>query len=93
MLAFYYTISDIITEVYNYREMRNLIWINPLMLYIFSEILFIVINFTIKNSTQIDIPYYIVFSLFLKHIITYSIATVLSIFLNSYILRKFKLLI
>ncbi len=72
--------SDIITEVYNYREMRNLIWINPLMLYIFSEILFIIINFSIKNSTQIDIPYYIIFSLFLKYIITYSIETVLSIF-------------
>lgn len=71
ILALYYTMSDIITEVYNYREMRNLIWINPLMLYIFSEILFININFSIKNSTQIDIPYYIVFSLFLKHIITY----------------------
>lgn len=74
-------------------EMKKLIWINPLMLYIFSEILFIIINFSIKNTTQIDIPYYILFSLFLKHIITYSIAMVLGIFLNSYLLRKLKLLI
>lgn len=88
-----YATSDIITEVYGYKEMRRLIWTSILILYLCATIVFVIIHLPTGSYQTEDKPYYQVLSYFLKDAITYSIAAVTSIFLNSYIISKWKLLV
>ena len=88
-----YATSDIITEVYGYKEMRRLIWTSIFILYLCATIIFIIIHLP-TGSYQIEAkPYDQVLSYFLRDVITYSIAAVTSIFLNSYIISKWKIMV
>jgi queuosine precursor transporter len=87
-----YAVSDIITEVYGYSAMRRLIWNSILVLYIAAGIIFIVLHLPTGTYSAADKPYQAVFSSFLRDVVTYSIAVLVSIFLNSYIMSKWKIL-
>ena len=93
VLPISYAVSDVITEIYGYKEMRRLIWISIVMLYVCASIIFTITNLPTGSLTQIDTSYSVVFSKFLKDVVTYSIAALISIFLNSYILSRWKILI
>lgn len=88
-----YAISDVITEIYGYYEMRRLIWISIIVLYSVALIICIIMQLPADMSNQENNAYAIIFKPFQKNVITYSIATFLGIFLNSYLLSKLKILI
>lgn len=87
-----YLLSDMITEVYGYQEMRKVIWISIIMLYIVAGLLDLVMMVPSSHDVT-SRAYSIVFKPFQRDVMTYSVAAVLSIFLNSYILSKWKILI
>src|SRR3990167_2215980 len=90
VLPLSYAISDIITEVYGYAQMKRLIWISIITLYISAGIIYIIIHLPSDNSNYA--AYNTVFDPFTMDIFTYSIAAGISIFLNSYLLAKWKVL-
>lgn len=88
-----YALSDVITEIYGYREMRKLIWISIAALYISAAIIFCITYFPSNNADRTNDAYGVVLSYFSKDVITYSVAAFAGIFLNSYLLSKWKILI
>lgn len=93
VLPLAYAISDIITEVYGYKQMRRLIWISFAVLYICAGIIFIVMNLPINPLSKENAAYDTVFAELPRQVFTYSIAALISIILNAYILSKWKILI
>lgn len=87
-----YALSDVITEIYGYNQMRKLIWISILTLYLSASIIYLVMHLPTDNSNLQSTSYKIVLKPFLSDVITYSIAALVSIFLNSYLLSKWKIL-
>jgi hypothetical protein len=90
VLPFAYAISDITAEVYGYRQMRRLIWISILALYISAGMIYIIMALPTDLANKNNIAYGAVFSALPKDVFTYSIAALISIFLNAYILTKWK---
>ncbi len=89
-----YTLSDIITEVYGYREMRKLIWCSILILYMVATLFFLLMHLPApKSEINVTQAYNIVLQPFFRDTLAYSIAAVMSVFLNSYILSKWKILV
>jgi uncharacterized integral membrane protein (TIGR00697 family) len=89
-----YSLSDIITEVYGYNEMRRIMWASIFILYAVAIVLYVLMKFPSPPSSKgIDNAYKIVFHPFLRDVFTYSIAALAGIFLNSYLLSKWKILI
>jgi len=94
IIPFSYTLSDIITEVYGYQVMKKIMWSCIFVLYIVSLIIYIVMLFPAPITTQVqNHAYEIVFQPFARDVFTYSIAAITGIFLNSYIISKWKILI
>lgn len=87
-----YVISDIITEIYGYKEMRRLIWTSFALLYIAALLIFVILQLPSGMFAKENKAYNVVFSTFLNDVITYSIAAFIGIFSNSYILSKWKIL-
>lgn len=92
VLPLSYAISDIITEVYGYKHMRRLIWISIASLYISAFIIYIIMSLPTDQSNMMSTSYSLIFSKLPKDVFTYSIAALLSTFLNVYILSKWKIL-
>jgi uncharacterized integral membrane protein (TIGR00697 family) len=93
VLPFAYAISDVIAEVYGYKQMRRLIWISIIALYINACIVGMINHLPGVSANRDNIAYHIVFSFFDKDVFTYSIAALASVFLNAYFLTKWKVLI
>lgn len=88
-----YALSDVITEIYGYREMRKLIWISISALYISAAIVFCITHLPSNNADKMNNAYGVVLNYFSKDVITYSIAAFTGIFLNSYLLSKWKIMV
>lgn len=88
-----YALSDVITEIYGYREMRKLIWISIASLYISAVMIFCIIHLPTDHVNKMNNAYGIVLNYFPRDIITYSIAACAGIFLNSYLLSKWKIIV
>lgn len=87
-----YALSDVITEIYGYREMRKLIWMSIAALYISAGIIFCITHLPTNNADNMNNAYGVVLSSFSKDVLTYSVAAFAGIFLNSYLLSKWKIL-
>lgn len=91
VLPLSYAISDIITEVYGYNQMKRLIWTSIVALFFSAAVIYII---TLLPSDDPNTSAYdIVFGAFMNDVFTYSIAAGVSIFLNAYILAKWKILL
>lgn len=94
VLPFAYTISDIITEVYGYKEMRSLIWTSIFILYFVAFVFYILMKLpSPSEAVNVNHAYQIVLQPFMRNIFTYSLAAILGVFLNAFILSKWKLLV
>ena len=91
ILPLSYALSDVITEVYGYRVMRRLIWQSLVVLYVVALVIFLILLTPTDTSNSIDLAYNASLKFLPANIITYSIASVSSIFLNSYLLSKWKI--
>ena len=88
-----YAISDVIAEIYGYYEMRRLIWVSIIVLYGSAFIIFVIMHLPVDVSNHSNDAYKIIFGPFLKDVVTYSIATFLGVFLNTYLISKWKILV
>lgn len=88
-----YALSDVITEIYGYREMRKLIWISIAALYISAAMIFCITHLPSDPANKINNAYGVVLNYFPRDVVTYSIAACAGIFLNSYLLSKWKIMI
>lgn len=88
-----YPMGDIITEVYGYKKARMVIWLSLAVLLICSLLIIFVLCFPADQSVARNSAYQIVLPTIPKNIITYSIASILSAFVNSYAISKLKILV
>lgn len=88
-----YALSDMITEVYGYKQMRRIIWVSIACLYFCAAIITAILHLPTDKAIAGDAAYAITLRPFTKDVLTYSVAAVLSIFLNAYILSKLKILV
>ena len=89
-----YSLSDIITEVYGYNEMRRLLWSSIFILYVIALVLYILMKFpSPPSAVELNNAYEMVVHPFLRDVFTYSVAAFAGIFLNSYLLSKWKILV
>ena len=87
-----YTLSDMITEVYGYKEMRKLIWTSICVLYVVAGLLYLLMRFPSPIETRdVNQAYHVVLQPFTRDVFTYSIAALAGVFLNAYILSKWKI--
>lgn len=93
LIALTYSISDVITEVYGYRQMRRIIWTSIIALYLAAVLVKIIMFLPADKTNNTSAAYEIILSPFQRDIFTYSIASMVSIFLNIYILTKWSILI
>lgn len=88
-----YAVVDVVTEVYGYQLARKLIWYG-----IFAEIIFSVMgtgsNFLPNpNFWQNSVHYEVVLSPLAKNLIAYVLASFCGLFLNSYLISRWKILL
>jgi|ERR1700677_4798782 len=88
-----YALSDIITEVYGYKQMRRVIWISMICLYFCAIMISFILALPTDTTNLSNLAYAVALKAFSKDVITYSIAALLSIFLNAYILSKWKIML
>lgn len=93
VLPLTYSLSDAITEVYGYIKMRRLIWSSLIVLYIFSIIIFFILLLPGPANKAATHDYYIVFHPIILDVFTYSVAACASIFINSYLISKWKIIV
>lgn len=87
-----YALSDIITEVYGYAIMRQLIWFSVICGYLFALAIQLMIKLPSPNYWHFQNEFNTVFHITFLFTTIASIAMILSIFLNSFALSKWKIL-
>lgn len=92
ILPLAYAISDIITEIYGYKLTRRVIWVSIINLYFMATLVWIIMKLPTDFSFA-DRAYTAVLDHLPRDVITYSIAAFVGIFLNSYLLSKWKILV
>ncbi len=91
VLPLSYCISDAITEVYGYQEMRRLVWFSIITLYLVAFIIYIILHLPSSSYSRDGQSYYMVLHSFPEDIFTYSIAAIIGTISNAYILSKWKI--
>jgi uncharacterized integral membrane protein (TIGR00697 family) len=94
VIPFTYSISDLIAEFYGYNVIRSVIWKTLICLFILSLVLTILQTLPAnKEHDTYTQAYHLVFHGMLRIYSANLIAILLGMFLNSYILVKWKILV
>ncbi len=88
-----YALGDIITEVYGYAIMRQLIWFSILCGFVFSFTIQIAIHLPSPSYWHFQQEFNTVFSITLLFTLIGSIGILVGAFLNSYAVSKWKILL
>lgn len=94
VIPFTYSIADLIAEVYGYTTMRNVIWLMLVVLGIYAIVMFVLTDLPQKESfAKFNTGYTSVFHPIVRIYLSNFIAVLLGMFLNTYILVKWKALV
>lgn len=87
-----YLISDIVTEVYGYENTRKLIWFGIFAVFVFSIIGVLMDKLPIPGFWHEQAPYQTVLTPLLRNTLAYTVSSIGGLFLNAYVLSKWKIL-
>lgn len=86
-------LNDVITEIFGYRVSCMVIWIDLLCDYIFLFLIFMVMHLPSADIWQQKHAYEIVFNPLFQISLASTIGILLSAFVNSYLLARFKIFV
>ena|SRR3990167_3442679 len=89
----WYSLADIMTEVYGYKILRQILWSALISQLIFSSAIFLMIHLPSPPFWHDQGSYYFVFGNILRIYFSGSIAFLISGFINIYVISKWKILI
>lgn len=93
VIPFWYVAGDIITEVYGYKKMREIIWFSLICTGLFSIFVALLVNLPQTNILSNAQAYHEIFSRMPRVFAGMLIAILVGTFLNSFLLSKWKVLI
>lgn len=88
-----YALSDVIAEVYGYKIARQIIWSSLICGFIFSAALEIVSQLPAASFWNLQSSYDAVFGSILRAYFALSIASIAGLFINIYVISKWKILL
>lgn len=92
IIPFVYALSDIITEIYGYQEIKKVIWCSTLVLFIVSVSLsWLTMLPADPKFATFTSSYHIVFDHIVRVCLSNILGLLIGMFLNSYILVKLKI--
>jgi queuosine precursor transporter len=92
VFPFAYFFEDIITEVYGYKLMRQLIWVTFLCMFLFDFTAWILMHLPSPKGLGQEFGYRVVFNPLILVFASYFIAMNIGSFINAYLLTKWKIL-
>lgn len=93
VIPFWYVAGDIITEVYGYKKMREIIWFSLICTGLFSIFAALLVDLPQTNVLSNSSEYHEIFSRMPRVFAGMVLAILLGTFLNSFLLSKWKVLI
>lgn len=92
IIPFVYALSDIITEIYGYQEIRKVIWCSTLVLFIVSlSLSWLTMLPADQKFATFTSSYQVVFGHIVRVCLSNILGLLIGMFLNSYILVKLKI--
>lgn len=93
IFALTYTVADIITEVYGFKMVRQVIWSTLFCIILFNVICFVLIALPTPQNSHYSHAYDVVFGYNFHLLLGFSVSFIFSDFLNAYALNKWRILL
>lgn len=91
VFALTYTIADVITEVYGFRMIKQVIFSTLICIVLFNIICSLLIKLPVPPSATYAEAYHFVFSHNLNLLIGFSVSFIISDYINAYAINKWKI--
>jgi queuosine precursor transporter len=93
IFAMTYTVADIITEVYGFKMVRQVIWATFFCIVFFNLLSYVLIALPTPPGTNYDVSYDKVFGHSFRLLFGFSISFLASDFLNAYAINRWRILL
>ncbi len=93
IFAMTYTMADIITEVYGFKLVRQVIWATLFCIIMFNLLSWLLISLPVPDNTNYNVAYNKVFGHNFHLLLGFSVSFILSDFVNAYALNRWRILL